>query len=177
MKRKKRCSFSTMYFKKVRSQEFGVRSKKHSSCSQLRTPNSELGFTFIEILMTLTVIALLFVPIMQLFSNSLYSTNDNLEMITAMNLAQSEMERVINLNYTKAQLAKLGTQIIPAEDKPPLELNKALWRVKRETIEDSDPLEVHVSVYKEGEPDKVMVQLVTLIEDLMWEQVKQVSAA
>ncbi len=137
---------------------------------------SEKGFTFIEILMTLTVIALLFVPIMQLFSNSLYSTNDNLEAITAMNLAQSEMERVINLNYTKDQLRKLGTEIIPPVDKPALELNKTLWRVKRETIEESDPLEVHVSVYKEGQPEKTMVRLVTLIEDLMWDQVKEVSS-
>ncbi len=165
-----------MCFKQVRSQGFGVRSKRPFSCSQLRTPNSELGFTFIEILMTLTVIALLFVPIMQLFSNSLYSTNDNLEAITAMNLAQSEMERVINLNYTKDQLRKLGAEIIPPVDKPPLELNKTLWRVKRETIEESDPLEVHVSVYKEGQPEKTMVRLVTLIEDLMWDQVKQVSS-
>ena len=127
--------------------------------------------------MTLTVIALLFVPIMQLFSNSLYSTTVNLEMITAMNLAQSEMERTINLNLTKEQLQAIGTLVIPPEDKKPLELNRSLWRVRREIVENSDPLEVRVSVYLDGAPDKSLVTLTTLIEDMMWDQVKTVSAA
>ena len=133
------------------------------------------GFTFIEILMTMTIIAVLFVPVMQLFSNSLYSTSVNLEMITAMNLAQSEMERTINLNLTKAQLQKLGTQIFPPENEKPLELNHQVWRTKREIVEKSDPLEVHVIVYRDGEPDKSLVTLVTLVEDTMWESVKVVS--
>ena len=138
--------------------------------------NKQRGFTFIEILMTLTVIALLFVPVMQLFTNSLYSTNMNLDAITAMNLAQSEMERTINLNLTKAQLQQIGTLVTPPEDQKPLELNHSFWRVKREIVPDSDPLEVRILVYRDGEPDKNMVTLVTLVEDLMWEQVKSVSA-
>ena len=140
-------------------------------------PNNQKGFTFIEILMTLTVIALLFVPVMQLFTNSLYSTNVNLDMITAMNLAQSEMERTLNLNLTKVQLQEVGTQIIPPETQKALELNHSFWRVKREIVPDTDPLEVRVLVYRDGEPDKSLVTLVTLVEDLMWEQVKTVATA
>ena len=135
----------------------------------------EAGFTFIEILMTLTVIAILFVPVMQLFSNALYSTTANLESITAMNLAQSEMERTINLNLTKEQLKKLGTQIFPPEDQKPIEMNNQLWRVRREIVEDTDPLEVRVSVFKDGEKDRISVELVTLFEDLMWSSVQTVS--
>ncbi len=135
------------------------------------------GFTFIEILITLTVIALLFVPVMQLFSNSLYSTSENLDRITAMNLAQSEMERTINLNMTKEQMKKLGTQIFPPLGEPPYSLNKSEWRVQRELIEDTDPLEVRVKVFKDGQPENVLITLVTLVEDMMWEQVKTVSAA
>ena len=127
--------------------------------------------------MTLTVIALLFIPVMRLFSNSLYSTNVNLEMITAMNLAQSEMERTINLNLTKAQLQKLGTQIIPPLEEKPLLMNRSEWRVKREIIEDTDPLEVRVMVYLDGDPEKKLVTLVMLVEDMMWDSVKTVSAA
>ena len=175
MRRRRHFNYNTMCFS-PRSTVHGPQKKYRGLLWSVDCRLSTSGFTFIEILMTLTVIALLFVPIMQLFSNSLYSTNDNLEAITAMNLAQSEMERVINLNYTKDQLRKLGTEIIPPVDKPALELNKTLWRVKRETIEESDPLEVHVSVYKEGQPEKTMVRLVTLIEDLMWDQVKEVSS-
>jgi hypothetical protein len=125
--------------------------------------------------MTLTVIALLFVPVMQLFTNSLFSTNINLEMLTAMNLAQSEMERTINLNLTKAQLQKIGTQVFPPEDQKPIELNHSQWRVKREIVEGSDPLEVRTIVYLDGQPEKPLVTLVTLVEDMMWDEVKAVS--
>ena len=135
------------------------------------------GFTFIEILITLTVIGLLFVPVMQLFSNSLYSTSENLDRITAMNLAQSEMERTINLNMTKAQIKKIGTQIFPPLGEPPFDINKSLWRVQREVVEDSDPLEVSVKVFKESQPDKVLISLTTLIEDMMWDQVQAVPGA
>ena len=134
------------------------------------------GFTFIEILITLTVIALLFVPVMQLFSNSLYSTAENLDRITAMNLAQSEMERTINLNMTKEQIKKIGTQIFPPLENPPYEINKSQWRVQREVVEDSDPLEVRVKVFKEGQPEKIWITLTTLIEDMMWGQVQTVNA-
>ena len=134
----------------------------------------ESGFTFIEILITLTVIALLFVPVMQLFSNSLYSTSLNMDRITAMNLAQSEMERTINLNMTKEQIKKIGTQIFPPLDKEPFNINKKLWRVQREVIEDTDPLEVRIKVFVEGQPEKPMITLVTLVEDMMWDQVKTV---
>ncbi len=139
--------------------------------------NKQRGFTFIEILITLTVIGLLFVPVMQLFSNSLYSTSENLDRITSMNLAQSEMERTINLNMTKEQIKKIGAQIFPPLGEPPFELNKSFWRVQREVVEDSDPLEIRVKVFKDGQPDKVLITLVTLIEDMMWDQVKTVGSS
>ena len=126
--------------------------------------------------MTLAVVGILFVPVMQLFSSTLYSTNQNQEMITAMNLAQSEIERTINLNLTKAQLQEHGTEIIPPVDEKPLELNKSFWRIKREIVPGTDPLEIRVMVYKEERPDKPLVTLVTLIEDMMWDQVKTVSS-
>jgi prepilin-type N-terminal cleavage/methylation domain-containing protein len=134
------------------------------------------GFTFIEILITLTVIALLFVPVMQLFSNSLYSTGENLDRITAMNLAQSEMERTINLNMTKAQLKKDGSKVFPSLDGPPYAINKGFWRVQRQVMEDSDPVEVRIKVFKDGQPEKVLVTLTTLVEDMMWDQVTSVAS-
>ena len=126
--------------------------------------------------MTLTIIALLFVPVMQLFSNSMLSTGQNLDRITAMNLAQSEMEKTINLNMTKEQFKKQGTRIFPPLDQEPYLINNVFWRVEREVVEQTDPLEIRIKVYKEGQPEKVMITLVTLIEDLMWDQVKTISA-
>jgi len=133
------------------------------------------GFTLIEILMTMSIIAILFVPVMQLFSNSIFSTSISLERITAMNLAQSEMERTINLNLTKEELKKIGTVIFPPEKEKPIEMDHQFWRTKRHIVQDSDPLEVHVMVYKDSEPNNPLVTLVTLIEDLMWSSVTLVS--
>src|SRR3990167_5154456 len=130
MERRKLCSFSTMCSEHALSSRASERSERvegstdpldSSTTPRLRrgSARNDSGFTFIEILMTLTVIALLFVPVMQLFSNSLYATGENLDRITAMNLAQSEMERTINLNMTKSEIKKTGTQIFPPlEEKP-----------------------------------------------------------
>ena len=155
-----------------------LETKDNKRCLQstVYSLQSQNGFTFIEILITLTVIAVLFVPVMQLFSNSLYSTTQNLDRITAMNLAQSEMERTINLNMTKEQLKKMGTKVFPPLEEKPYEINKGLWRVQREIVEDSDPVEVRVKVFREGQPDKVLITLVTLVEDMMWDQVKTISS-
>jgi prepilin-type N-terminal cleavage/methylation domain-containing protein len=130
------------------------------------------GFTFIEILITISVIAILFVPIMQLFSHSVFATGYNVDQITATNLAKSEMERVINLNLSKAQMLKVGDQIFPPEKEKALEVNGSLWRVRREIVPGTNPLEVRVHAYKDGHPEKSEATLVTLIEDMMWESVK-----
>ena len=147
----------------------------------------ERGFTFIEILMTLAIIAILFVPIMQLFSNSLFATTQSLEMITATNLAKSYMEKTINLNMTKTHLREEGSQYFPPAGQAPFEINKTRWRVQREIIEGTDPLEVRIHVFhaEEIDPDiakpadnlsgrqvKPVVSLVTLIEDATWGGVK-----
>ena len=58
---------------------------------------NDKGFTFIEILMTLAVIGILFVPVIQLFNHAVLATSDSLELITATNLAKSEMERNLRI--------------------------------------------------------------------------------
>lgn len=143
-------------------------------CSRRR---HSAGFTFIEILITISVVAILFVPVMQLFSHSLFATDENLELITATNLAKSEMERTINLNLTKEQLKLTGSQLFPPANQQPYEVNGRQWRVKREIVEGTDPLEVRVHVYKEENLQKSVLSLVTLIEDLMWTAVTPVGAA
>jgi len=130
------------------------------------------AFTYIELLVTLAIIAVLFVPIMQLFSHSLHSVSVSQDLITATNLAKWEMERTKNLNVTKAQLKKMGDGIYPAQEEEPLEMNNAKWRIARDIMENSNPLEVRVHVYHDGEPDKPIITLVTLIEDMTWEEIR-----
>ena len=129
------------------------------------------GFTYIELLIALAIIAVLFVPIMQLFSHALYSTASSQNLITATNLAKWQMERTKNLNLTEKQWHKQGTSVYPDLAEAPLEMNGLKWRIKREIIGGSDPMEVHISVYNEGLLDKKpVVTLITLIEDTTWEE-------
>lgn len=152
------------------------------------------GFTFIELLITLAVIAICFLPLMRMFSVSLeqvYVTND---LTTARYLAQEGMERVKNLGFTEAQLEDLGDVWEPALDKPALELNGKRWRMLRKIIKGTDPLEVRIQVYqitvnpltrlpvnplsrqtskRTNEPtNKPIVEVVTLVEDLDWTPVE-----
>ena len=99
-----------------------------------------------------------------------------MDLIAGTNLAQTEMEKTINLDLSKEDLKKLGSQIYPPPDADPIEINHTKWRVKRDFVKDSDPLEVHISVYHDGQFERPIVTLVTLVEDMMWESVKQVPA-
>jgi type II secretory pathway pseudopilin PulG len=131
--------------------------------------HSSYAFTYIEVLITLAIMAVLFIPMMQLFSHSIYSTTVSGDMITAVNLARGEMEKVRNLNLTKAQLRNIGDVWTPALEEPPLEVNnKTKWRVLRRIKPGSDPLEVWVEVYRADDLKKPAVSLVTLIEDNVW---------
>jgi prepilin-type N-terminal cleavage/methylation domain-containing protein len=130
------------------------------------------AFTYIEILIALAVMAVLFVPIMQLFSHTVYSVSASQDLITATNLAKWEMERIRNLNLTKAQLKEAGDRVYPPEDSPPLEMNSARWRIKAAFASEEGPLEARVSVFREEAPDKPVITLVTLIEDMTWEKIK-----
>lgn len=128
------------------------------------------AFTFIELLISLSVIAIAFVPLMQMFSTGLEQVYHISELNTSRCLAQEGIERLKNLNFTKAQIRDLGDVWEPALNKPALELNERKWRVLRRVNKNSDPLEVRVLVFQEPitPTSKPTLELVTLIEDLEW---------
>ena len=128
------------------------------------------GFTFIELLISLAVIAVAFLPLMQMFSAGLEQVYFTSELDTARYLAKEGMEKLKNLALTEAQIKDLGDVWEPALDKPPLELNERKWRILRKVNKDSDPLKVNLLVFHDPiNPDsKPIVEIVTLIEDLEW---------
>lgn len=130
------------------------------------------GFTYIEVLITLAVVAILFIPMMQLFSHGLYSATVSSDMITAVNLGRWEMERVRNSNLTKSQLKTQGDVWTPELEEAPLEINKIKWRIFRHIKPDSDPLEISVQVFTADNLKKPLASLVTLIEDSIWIELK-----
>jgi len=162
------------------------------------------GFTYIELLVALAVIAALFVPVMRLFSHSLYSSTVSRDLITATNLAKWQMERLKNLNFTKEQLLQIGDGVYPPMDETPMKMNDAKWRIRRVVVKDKlpdginlkKPVEIRVLVYRaknksvensgitpDGEysywinrdmEEKPVVTLVTLFEDTFWKEIRPI---
>ena len=127
------------------------------------------GFTYTEVLITLAVLAILFVPMMQLFSRTLVSSSVTGDSMTALNLAKWQMERVKNLNYDTSRFKEIGSTYVLPLDEPAIELNGKKYRVYTDIDTASEPLKVQVSVFLEGRlKDKPIVELVTLLEDMTW---------
>lgn len=132
------------------------------------------GFTFIELLITLTVIAISFLPLMRMFSVGLEQSYVSNDLTTGRYLAQEGMERVKNLALSKEQLETLGDTWDPPLEKEALLVNDKKWRTGRFVIRGTDPLEVRIKVYQVSGPEeeilkgKPIVELVTLVEDLDW---------
>jgi len=129
------------------------------------------AFTYIELLVTLAIMAILLVPVMQLFSHTLRSVSTSQSIIVATNLARWQMERIKNLNFTTTKFRKLGTVIYPPLEESPLEMDDLEWRIKTEFVTDSTPLEVRVTVYYAREMKKPVITLITLLEDMTWERI------
>ena len=131
--------------------------------------NLRKGFTYTEVLITLAVMAALFVPMMQLFSQALVSSAVTGQTIMALNLGKWQMERIKNLNYTISQLKAMGDNYFPPLNEPPLQLNEQRWRILTDIDPDSEPLKIKVSVFlNERLGDKPLVELVTLLTDTTW---------
>ena len=130
------------------------------------------AFTYIELLIALTLIGIIFLPTMQLFSHSLYSVTLSRDLITATNLAKWHMEKLKNLTITKIQFLEMGDQVYPLKKSEPFELNGTSWRIYTDIIEDTNPLEINVRVARDGEEEAPLITLVTVIEDSLWEVAK-----
>ena len=114
-----------------------------------REPSSRTGFTFIELLMAISLWAICFLPLMQMFSVSLREVGLTDDLTTARYLAQEEMEKIKNLSFTIQQLKSLGSGWQPSLEKPPVILNGKSFRILREIAESTDPLEIYIRVYRE----------------------------
>lgn len=132
------------------------------------------GFTFIELLITLALIAICFLPLMRMLSGGLDQAHKLDELSTARYLAQSAMEQLKNLGFTQAQLSELGDTWEPNLEDPAFLINGKMWRVERKVARGTDPLEIHIKVYripfKPQNPYALepIIDLALLTEDLDW---------
>ncbi len=134
--------------------------------------NNSRGFTFIELLITLILIGICFLPLMNMFSVSLEQNNQTSDLTIARYLAQEGMEKMKNRHLTVSQLKQSGDLWDPPLNEAPSLVDGKNWRVLRKLIV-SEPLEVRIQVFREEDrlqnsSFKPVVELVTLIEDLEW---------
>lgn len=127
-----------------------------------------VGFTYIEMVITVVIIAICFVPLIRMFSTSINEVSYAGDKLTALNLAREEIEKIKNLNLTEAQLLALGNAVTPPKSEPALKRNNADWRIERILKPASDPLEVKVIVWRSALAPQKVLELTTLIEDLEW---------
>lgn len=124
------------------------------------------GFTYIEMLVVVTLLALCFVPLLQMFAQSMDEVSQYSDLGTAIQLGRDGMEAVKNLRFTEEQIESQGTVWTPLEQEPPYDINGKQWRVKRTVVSGTDPLEVHIEVFRAQDLSHSIIELVTLVEDL-----------
>ncbi len=124
------------------------------------------GFTYIEMLIALAVVACCFVPMLEMYARSVSEVKHYADIGTAMNLAREGMEKLQNMHISESQLAALGDTWDPPLPEKPIELNHQAWRLKRIVERGTRPLEVHVQVFYELNHEKPMLDITTLFADL-----------
>lgn len=124
------------------------------------------GFTYIEMLIVITIVGLCFVPLLQMFAQSMDEVEQYSDLGTALQLGREAMESVKNLRFTEAQIEAQGAIWIPPQKEPPVIVNQKGWRVRRSAVAHTDPLEVHVDVFRTEDLEHSLVEFATLIEDL-----------
>lgn len=124
------------------------------------------GFTYIEMLVVVALIALCFVPLLQMFTESVNEVRQYSTIGTALQLGREAMEAVKNLRLTETQIEAQGTVWSPDPKAPPLIVNGEEWKVKRSVVAHTDPLEIHVEIFLGADLKRPVLEFVTLIEDL-----------
>lgn len=154
-----------MRFNTVHCTLFTVHFFPHCPLSAVRCDHRG-AFTYIEMLVVIALVALCFVPILHMFTLSMDEVQQYSDFGTGLQLGREAMEAVKNLRLTEAQLEAQGTVWIPPEKEPPLAMNGVSWKVKRYAVKNTDPLEVHVEVFRAENFERPVLEFVTLLEDL-----------
>ena len=139
----------------MRSAACGVRDHPNAAC---RMPHAaqERGFTFVEILVALLVLAVAIVPLMQLYARAMEEVLYIDDLRTALDLAREEVEKAKNLALTEEQIKQLGAIV-----SPPIWLNQGVWYTVRLVNATASPLELQVLVYRHELEGMPLISLVT----------------
>jgi len=105
------------------------------------------GFSMVELLVAITIIAIMVLPLVGLISSQLRKDQRTVDRKIALQLAQSTMEKLLDRNFPGSQVRDDSSAIL---------LNGKQWIVLVDALDGleydepdggTDPLEVHVTVY------------------------------
>ena len=116
------------------------------------------GFTFVEILIALTLLAVVAVPLMRVFATAVEQVAYADDLRTALDLAREEIEKVKNLALTESQIKQLGNAI-----SHPIRLNQRTWYAVRVVHPTASPVEIQVYVFREKLTDPPVASLATIL--------------
>jgi len=122
------------------------------------TRSQEAGFTFVEVLLTLLILAITTVPLLRLYATAVEQAGVVGEFRVALDLAREEVEKVKNLALTEDQIKAIGNVV-----SPPIVLNRTLWYTVRVVDAEATPLRLSVYVFRDQLAGRPVVSLVTVL--------------
>lgn len=140
--------------------------KKYCPKANYRKPvRIRHAFTFIELMIAITLMAMAFFPVMSLFTTAIEHINLTSEMSTSLNLGREGMEMIRNLNLPVETLNEYPSYYYPPLKEEPILLNHKKWRIFTRIHKGTRPLQVDIQVISEPTKEVTLV-LTTLFEDL-----------
>ncbi len=117
------------------------------------------GISFVEVLIALVVLAVCIIPLMRMYTAAMSNSDYIDDLLTSVDLAREEAEKVKNLALSKEQIKKLGNVL-----SPPIYLNKKVWRTARAINPDKDPLEIYIYVFQGDDLKHPFISLATVVD-------------
>lgn len=117
------------------------------------------GVSFVEVLLALLILSICVIPLIRMFTVAMHETNYVDDMLTAIDLAREETEKIKNLALSEDQIKKLGNVM-----SPPIYLNRKVWRTARVVDPDKEPLECYTYVFQGDDLKNSILTLVTIVD-------------
>ena len=116
------------------------------------------GYTFIELIAAIALIAIVFVPMMEMFHQGLVNMREAGVRRTAIDLAGEELALLEMADLTVEQMAREGSRSRPVQV-----IDNSPWAVRWEFrfVDHQPPLEIRIKVYRQGRTEKPEFELVT----------------
>lgn len=115
------------------------------------------GFTLIELIMTIVLVGVIFIPLSLLMMEQIQGTFQSEARVTALNLARLEVSRVNNTDY-----ALINSAFIPNYEGYNYDLTKTVTYVQGGPFTAESLKKIEISITETGSAD-VLVELITYI--------------